>query len=507
MRLQQARAKFMYTVPFLLLAQISVCAQGTPVTEGPLNVTIPAGWTGKKLPLPGERKRFFSPESTASEFFAVSLLSRETSDDLVTFHNSVITNLSGIIAPGTTPQTGTLGRFLWTRVTVLLPGSQRKPKTLILYGTKVGSTYVGADVEAANDDLLAKNLPAVEGMLRSAVIANSQVTTPRSLPPAPQSAGQLDTQPATDMMATQPFTSSPVDRSTTVQMPTGPASLGEYVYAVPPGWTQKQDPRFVSLFSSVSATGEQCQITMFPLQPSSGDLMKDALVGFQQVFTGWEPRSQTSYGPLDTSLIRGISGAGWNYVIVKKGIGRHGPYESLMGSLMAAQLNNALALILTISKDPLVSTCLGQNLADAWPDFFYSLGFKSWFVPPHTAAAMKQALVGTWTAATATASDQFTFAANGRYGGASAAQHYNLAGNDTVVSTTQAFFGDGAYSLQGNTITFIPDDRNRPRNSGHVRVEQESRDGGRTWKPILHVLRISSVDGKEYEVGYEKTGN
>jgi hypothetical protein len=262
----------------------------------------------------------------------------------------------------------------------------------------------------------------------------------------------------------------------------------------------------MTLFSPVSSTAEQCQITMWPLRPASDNLMKDAVAAFQQVYNGWEPRSQTSYGPLNASLIRGMTGAGWSYAIIKQGIGRHGPYEAMMGSVMAAKLNNAVAIVSTLSKDPLVSTCLGESIADAWPDFFYSLSFKSWAASMDQ-GAMKQALAGTWTAASSTAADQFTFTANGRYGGASAAQHYNLAANDTVIATTQAFFGDGAYSIQGNTITFAPDDRNRPRNSGRFRIEQESKDGGRTWKPILYLLRISSVDGKEYELRYQRTGN
>jgi len=38
------------------------------------------------------------------------------------------------------------------------------------------------------------------------------------------------------------------------------------------------------------------------------------------------------------------------------------------------------------------------------------------------------------------------------------------------------------------------------------RVLEESKDGGRTWTPILYIMRISTGDGKEYEVRYKKTG-
>jgi hypothetical protein len=184
--------------------------------------------------------------------------------------------------------------------------------------------------------------------------------------------------------------------------------------------------------------------------------------------------------------------------------GMHGKYESLVGGVMVANLNCTVAVVSTLSKVSLISICLGEVLSDAWPKFFYSLGFKSW-VAPHQSAAMAQAIAGTWTIATATAADQFTFSTNGRYGGASAAQSYNLMASGTVLTTTQAFFGDGAYTLKGNAITLTPDDRSRPAQVGWIHLEQESKDGGNAWSPFLYLLRTSTVDGKEYEVRYKKT--
>ena len=487
---------------FLVLGSITLCAQGTAYTVGPVTLTIPAGWTAKAN-FPGQRERFFSPESNGLQFFAVGFSNEESTEDVLTRHNTIIKNLSGIIAPGTNTESGTLGQFVWTSIVIQRPGSGSTPETIILYSSKVGSTYVSIDVDATAHDLLAKDLPPIEAMIRAAVINNAVARSSSSPAGAPLSnTGGARTRSRT--MSNQLPDISSDTSGALAQMPVGPATLSEYVYTIPPGWAPKQYPGSMTLFSPVSSTSEQCQITMWPLRPASDNLMKDAVAAFQQAFPGFEPRSQTSYGPLNASLIHGMTGAGWSYAIIKQGIGRHGPYEALMGTVMAAKLNNAVAVVSTLSKDPLVSTCLGESIADAWPDFFYSLSFKSWVPPASQANSMKQALVGTWTLASSTAADQFTFDANGRYGGASAAQHYNLAGNDTVIATTQAFFGDGAYSLQGNIITFMPDDRNRPRNSGRFRIQQESTDGGRTWKPFLYLLRISSVDGKEYEVRYHK---
>ena len=37
-----------------------------------------------------------------------------------------------------------------------------------------------------------------------------------------------------------------------------------------------------------------------------------------------------------------------------------------------------------------------------------------------------------------------------------------------------------------------------------LRLEQESRDGGRSWVDKLYLLRKSTTDGREYEVAYTR---
>jgi hypothetical protein len=39
---------------------------------------------------------------------------------------------------------------------------------------------------------------------------------------------------------------------------------------------------------------------------------------------------------------------------------------------------------------------------------------------------------------------------------------------------------------------------------GFFRVEQESKDEGRTWADVLYLMRTSSVDGAEYELRFKK---
>jgi hypothetical protein len=168
---------------------------------------------------------------------------------------------------------------------------------------------------------------------------------------------------------------------------------------------------------------------------------------------------------------------------------------------MVARLDNRVAVISGLSKDPLVSACMGENLASTvWPKFFYSLGFKSWLASD-TTQQMRRRLAGEWIAATATAGDLITFAGNGRFANAAAAQQYHLGVNE-LITTTQAYFGNGSYTLQGNAITLAEDSKKITR--GFFRIEQESKDDGRTWADAFYLMRTSSVDGQEYELRFKR---
>jgi hypothetical protein len=62
-----------------------------------------------------------------------------------------------------------------------------------------------------------------------------------------------------------------------------------------------------------------------------------------------------------------------------------------------------------------------------------------------------------------------------------------------------------ATGTTGNAITMIQDDRQNQPERGFIRMEEESKDEGRTWAPILYLLRVSKVDGQDYEVRYQRT--
>jgi hypothetical protein len=304
-----------------------------------------------------------------------------------------------------------------------------------------------------------------------------------------------------------PAPASPTPPARSMPNVAGANSLSEYVYAAPQGWTTNKYPDGIVLTSPVSNTGERCLISMWPMRPAGADLQNDANLAFQTIFNTYELRNRTSDGmSMPQVAIRGRSGQGWDYLILMRGIGNPngpgGPFETLQGFVMVAKLNSNLAVISGLSKVPLVSSCFGELIADVWPRFFYSLHFKDWPVTDQ-ASAIAAKITGTWTIATSTVADRYQFAANGRYASAAAVQNYNRSSTE-VLETTQAFFGDGSYALKENAITLTPDPGHGPTVPGFVRVEEESKDNGRTWVPILYLLRTSTVDGKEYEVRYQK---
>ena len=243
-----------FVVCVVLAGAVLVLAQGTPLTLGPLTVTIPAGWFAQTNVVP---IRLFSPDSTPQQYFQVEFL--------------------------------------------------------------------------------------------------------------PQSHASSASNPGADSTAvSQPNVASA-------------ATLGEYVYAAPAGWTKSQYVDGIVLMSPASVTNERCVVTLWPMRPAGADLLGDASNIFQDVYKTYEPRNQTNRGtPMPQSVVRGTSGQGWDYVIVRRGIAPRGSPESRLGFVFVAKLNDRLAIISGVSRDPLVSTCFGELASNAWPAFFYSLSFKNW---------------------------------------------------------------------------------------------------------------------------------
>jgi hypothetical protein len=468
---------FLLTVP--LFAQ-----SGRPVQLGPLNVTVPQGWTVKADAIPA---RIYSPDSTLSDYFAVDFAVPETTNlDVRERHNQIWQNLSGLVKLGTTPQSGVTGPFIWTKGELVRPGST-KSEIMVLYSAKSGSSYIAVFVDATRPDLAAKNLPALDAMLKTAKPAGG---IPSDTSGAASPANPSNTSGAGHYQSNA----------------TGMATLSEYVFTVPPTWTGTKYTEGLVLMSPTSVTNERCVVTISPMRPSSGgNLLTEADNVFRDVYRQYDLRNMTNRGTqMPNSIVHGVSGQGWECVIIRRGVAPHGSPESRLGFAFVAKLDSRLAVISGVSKDPLVSTCMGELAHNFWPRFFYSLSFKNWSAPDQT-AMMRKRLAGVWTSATGVAADQITIAGNGRFANAAARQQYDLISSNEALVTTTAAFGNGSYTLRGNAITMIQDDRQNQPETSFIRMEEESKDEGRTWAPILYLLRVSAVDGQDYEVRYQRT--
>jgi len=462
-----------------LLASSTVFAQ-VPLTVGPLTVTLPPGWT--KNDFFGTVK-YFSPDSTPQQFLRIQFLpAEETTKSAAQRHSEIIGNLAGIVRPGTTQQNGVTGNFIWSRIEVQLPS--QPPQTMIIYSAKAGSTYVAVGLETSSPDLLARHLPAVNAMLSHASLKGA------SAPPAISNAPN----------GNSPAGNAPRGAPGAV----GLATLDEYIFTAPAGWAAQKLSDAIMLSSPPSETNEKCLLYLLPMRPASANLLQDASNAFRDVWLrNFVLRNQTPAGfAFPESIIHGYSGQGWEYVIIRRGIAQpNNPQESRLGFVMVAKLDNRLAVISGLSKDPLVSACMGENRGTTnWPKFFYSLSFRNW-QPGDQTQTMRKLLAGEWIAATATAGDKITFAGNGRFANAAAAQQYHL-GTNELITTTQAYFGNGSYTLRGNAITLVQDDKRIT--NGFFRVEQESKDEGRTWADVFYLMRTSTVDGQDYELKYGK---
>ncbi|HEY2912372.1 MAG TPA: hypothetical protein VGK21_03355, partial [Candidatus Angelobacter sp.] len=204
-----------------------VFAQGTPLTVGPLTVTLPPGWTAQSLGMGPEK--YYSPDSTPQQYLTLQFLPEQTTKDVRQRHAEIMGNLASIVRPGSTPQNGATGKFIWTRMELQLPGGTNE--TMIWYSAKAGSTYVAIGLEATRPELIARNLRAVEAMLTNAVLSGATTAPDASnVPAGPGNAA-----------AAPPGT-------------TGLRSLDDYIYTPPASWAAQRLSDAIMLSSPLSST-------------------------------------------------------------------------------------------------------------------------------------------------------------------------------------------------------------------------------------------------------------
>lgn len=268
-------------------------------------------------------------------------------------------------------------------------------------------------------------------------------------------------------------------------IPTIPGSLTDYDYKLPVDWQRTDYPDGIVYASPIYNTGERCQLSVFLMRRAAGDLLATARQVYAEIFR-LDPFQNNQYPYPVATVTRGTAAAGWSYLIIQRSIrGQVGDYGSLLGTrILVAQLGDRVGVITTTGKDPEVSNCFGEIIHDEWPAFFYSLKFKTW---PGAKDATPRQLAGAWVTATASVADRYVFAANGRFASAAAAMTTTRISPNELLTTTNAYFGDGAYQISGNKIVLTRDNDNSHPLRGFWRIESETQDGV-TWKDRLCLL-------------------
>ncbi|PYP91099.1 MAG: hypothetical protein DMG65_08850 [Candidatus Angelobacter sp. Gp1-AA117] len=104
----------------------------TPLTIGPLTVTVPRGWNAQPDSVP---VRLFSPDSTPQQFVSVELLSaQEMQQDLATHHSIIWGRMISLFPSPAPPQSGVTGQFIWAKTEAQRPMGPKE--TIILYSAK-----------------------------------------------------------------------------------------------------------------------------------------------------------------------------------------------------------------------------------------------------------------------------------------------------------------------------------------------------------------------------------
>ena len=259
------------------------------------------------------------------------------------------------------------------------------------------------------------------------------------------------------------------------------ADQPRYAFDVPAGWSRLDQDWGIALLSPRFSNGEVCQISMLPMRPASADLVNDAIATFRD---GFKADPLTTYPSPPPRLEYGLSTQGWDYFVIRKLLGGQSGDAGAFGTmLMVARVDKWFATIVATSKDPLVSSCLGEMDGDVWPVFLSSLHFDNVKLDAPAEQDIKNWMAGTWISGGGNVGLGYIFTSNGRY---------DDLGTYVGPATTSAYFGKGSYSFDGNRIVLTPDGRSRTVNL--FRFGQNSTDVGKTWQDQICLMDPTAAD-------------
>jgi hypothetical protein len=226
------------------------------------------------------------------------------------------------------------------------------------------------------------------------------------------------------------------------------------------------------------------------------------------MYPGWNYRFT---GDKKYDVLKGYTLQGLEYCVMTASMNklsadgaRFDGYED--GSAMVIKSGNTVAIISIRHNTSMMAHNDCVNKYETCARFFNSFAIKNATIPKKTEEASSKRIIGVWKLnAQGAVSGEYVFAANGNYqlvgaiGTSSTSTDYRY---EYLHLTSYAFQGDGSYSINGNQLKLKRRGDKEPELQS-IRFEKVNH-GGTGWKERVYMLKVSTVDGKEYEVCYEK---
>jgi hypothetical protein len=286
------------------------------------------------------------------------------------------------------------------------------------------------------------------------------------------------------------------DKINTVAGQTGAVVLNDYDFKAPERWFIQKNNDYIILSQSQNIESG-CLLQIFPSQPSSGDLEKDAKSIFSQMYPGWEYRFT---GENQEDVARGFTWQGLEYCMIEAAMQKKRPdgyyYDFENGMALVIKTGSQIAVIAG-RHERHESVCFCKYQYEYWPQFFNSFTVKN--IPGQKSRDEETAkrLVGSWQA-TGKVIMKYIFAANGHYQFIGAYSTSSYITPNLIEVKTSGFKGDGGYFFKGNDLTTVKDGV-----SSKVRFRFEKVNHGNAgWNDRLCI--IDTIQGKPNEVWYEK---
>jgi len=290
------------------------------------------------------------------------------------------------------------------------------------------------------------------------------------------------------------------------EKPAGNSDLTNYTFVAPEKWVTRNEKDYILLAQSHS-NEPGCIILIFPLQPSSGDLEQDAMNVFNQMYPGWQFRSN---GEKQYDLSKGKTFQGLEYCMMEAPMSklsadgsRYDGFED--GSALVIKSGNQIVIIAARHTTMMAhADCL--NKYETWRRFFNSFALKNAVAAKPSPGQSAGKIVGVWQlTGTGPSAGEYVFAANGNYqfaGGLGTSSTTTDQRYEYLHIKTYAFQGDGAYSLQGDQLLLR---RRADKAPEKVQFRFEQVNHGNTgWNDRLYMLKTDPTLGSKYEVCYER---